>query len=130
MDGSKRMDRAISERVCRSVEEATAQVREVFRTRMETSEVLDRFWCVQDQLNRLLNTASENPREFFSIQQRAYPSLIWDVIDLISFAAKGNFTRTAAVNQSCESINRLLIEITRLKAESKRNAYTAVIWPG
>jgi hypothetical protein len=63
-----------------------------------------------------LDAASDGPDEFFDLQRQAYPSLILNVIDVIRFAARGQFAHIAAVNQSCDSINDLLIKIMALRA--------------
>jgi hypothetical protein len=98
-----------------SAGEAIANLREVFRIRMSTSEILARFWCLQDLLNRLLSVAAENPKGFFNILERGYPTFIPEVLDLISFASKAHLTQIAAVYQSCESINDRLLRINMLK---------------
>jgi hypothetical protein len=86
-----------------SAADAIANLREVFRVRMSTSEILARFWCLQDLLNRLLNVAAESPRHFFNVLERGYPTFIPEVLDLITFASKVHLTQIAAVYQSCES---------------------------
>ncbi|MBV8810474.1 MAG: hypothetical protein JO033_17525 [Acidobacteriaceae bacterium] len=60
--------------------------------------------------------AFENPGDFFSVQQKAYPSLISDVVDVMSLAAKKQFAQMPAVSQACESTNELLIRLVSLKA--------------
>ena len=110
------MDQAAVEYICSSVARATARVRQVFRTRTDAPEILNRFWCVQDLLTRLLEMAFENPGDFFSVQQKAYPSLISDVVDVMSLAAKKQFAQMPAVSQACESTNELLIRLVSLKA--------------
>lgn len=109
------MDRAKAQYICRSAAEATARLRDVFRVEMEMLAVLDHFWCLQDQLSRLLNSASDNPREFFTVQEEAYSFLFTDVVDVLRLVANSRFIQIAAVKQSCESINSLLTDVTNLR---------------
>lgn len=109
------MDRAKAQYICRSAAEATARLRDVFRVEMEMLAVLDHFWCLQDQLSRLLNSVSDNPREFFTVQEEAYSFLFTDVVDVLRLVANSRFIQIAAVKQSCKSINNLLTEVTNLR---------------
>ncbi|MBV8808239.1 MAG: hypothetical protein JO033_06150 [Acidobacteriaceae bacterium] len=105
----------LGQQLCVSIAEAVTQAREVFQVRMDVTETLDRFWCVQDQLHRLVNLAAERPGDAFPVQEQAYPSLVPDIVELISFARKGHFTHIAALHQSCEAINQLLLQLAMLK---------------
>jgi hypothetical protein len=82
------VDRATTEQICRSLAEATARASEVFKSKLGTEQIHDRFWCVQDQLSRALESASENSGQFFAYQRNAFPSLFSDVIEMISFTSK------------------------------------------
>lgn len=113
------MNEVTAEQICHSVAEASGRAREVLLIRVDTEEVLDRFWCVQDQLARFLDAASTAPEEFFNVQQLSQPGLISDVSDLVDSAVrKERVNRIAAVNQCCGSIGALLVKIARLKASA------------
>ena len=99
------------ERLCHNVAVCVAEVRAVFRSTAPVPEILDRFWCLQDNLSRLLEAISDYPVETLEALE-SHPWLLSDVVDVLEFSSKLQSIRNiAAVRESADAINNSLLEI-------------------
>ena len=104
---------------------ALQEVRKTFQQRTKTSEVLDAFWCLQDQVHRLVENASDHPDEAFHLIESAHPHLVRDIAELLSFALKRSVIQIPAVSQSCSEINDSLQRLQNLKYQPRSRAASA-----
>lgn len=101
------MDTAETGRLCKDVEYAAIQIRTLISYQTDVGEILDRFWLLQDSLNRLLNAVDGD---------RGEPSQSRRVIRRVVVALESQASRRAAipaVKHACEKINGLLISLER-----------------
>ena len=99
------------ERLCQNVSVSVSEVRAVFRSALPVPEILDRFWCLQDNLSRLLEAISDYPVETLEALG-SHPRLLSDVVDVLEFSSKlSNLRNIAAVRESADAINNSLLEI-------------------
>jgi hypothetical protein len=103
--------------ICDDVKRAVRGVRLRIQSGSEVSQVLDAFWCLQDQVHRLVASASDSPYEILSALKTECPRLIQDIIALLDFTAKVHFRHIAAVERSCTALNDSLMELERLKRQ-------------
>jgi hypothetical protein len=89
-------------------------VRLWFRSSVDTSELLDRFCCLQDQVSRLVESASDAREETFDVLKRKHPDLIRDIIELVSFTEKVHLNNASAVSHACSAISRSLARLEYL----------------
>jgi hypothetical protein len=103
------------ERVCEGVAAAVFEVRTVFRSAPPVSEILNRFWALQDQLSRLLEAITDHPLATMEVLDK-HAGLLADVVDVLEFSSKLPSLRSiAAVRESGESINASLLEIQYMR---------------
>jgi hypothetical protein len=99
------------ESLCQNVAASVSEVRAVFRSSLPVPEILDRFWCLQDNISRLLEAISDYPAETLQALE-GHPRLLTDVVDVLEFSAKlPSLRNIAAVRESAASINNSLLEI-------------------
>ena len=113
------MTTADIERLCDDVARAVEQVRKGFRSKLDTPEVLDRFWCLQDQVNRLVESASDCPSQTFDVIKETHPRLIRNILDVLNFAEKTQFSSAPAITTSVLRIDRSLAKLEFLREQDK-----------
>ena len=113
------MDTTETGKLCKDIEHTAAQIRTQIGNRTSISEVLDRFWLLQDSLNRLLEVVV---REHGEVSQCR--SLIRKVVDALESPQARKRAGIHGVKNACEQINTLL---TRLEQETQQ-ARTASVW--
>jgi len=87
----------------------------VFRSSLPVTDILNRFWYLQDNLSRLLEAITDHPAETMGTLGQ-YPSLLSDVVDVLERSAMLPDLRTiAAVRDAGESITSLVGEIQYLR---------------
>ena len=101
--------------LCGHVAQAVQQIRATFRSNFQISEMMDRFWALQDHLHRLLEALYDDRSELPRLKE-AYPRLTKDVVDILSFTAGTYVGKVPAVKESCYAINELLLGIGELKS--------------
>ena len=100
------MQTADATELCRSANDAVNQIRPILQGRTDTFQVLDRFWCLQDVLARLVQAVNDAP-----VVAQEYRGLIRRVIEVLSDAKDLHFTSIPAVAAASEAINLSLIEL-------------------
>ena len=109
------METAELDSLCQNVAASVAEVRRVFRSAFPTPEILDRFWRLQDNLSRLLESITDYPMETTEALE-SHPGLLADVVDVLEFSSKLQSLRNVpAVREAKDSINSSLVEIQYLK---------------
>lgn len=103
--------------LCSGVANAVEQVQIGFRSHTETSEVLDRLWCLQDQIARLVESASEFQEETFDLLKRRHPDLIRDIEDVLNFTEKLHLNTASAMSAACCAIRRSLKTLRHLEEQ-------------
>jgi hypothetical protein len=103
------------QQIFEEIETATEKVREVARYGLNESDILARFWSLQDNLGRLIQLVSEQPEETLKMMEEKYPSILRDAIDSISFPPKLRAREISAVSYACHDINESLIRLSYLK---------------
>ena len=101
-----------------SVLRAVQQVRHVMLCRTRTEDVLQAFWCLQDQTYRLLACVVDGEVDY-SVLSRNSPNLVPTIVDALGQAAKSAIVQIAAVHQACIAINQSLLQLQRIKYERK-----------
>ncbi len=101
--------------ICEEIENATVKVREVASRGLNESDILSRFWSLQDNLSRLIQFVSEQPEETLTLIEQKHPSMLRDAIDSISFPPKLRAREISAVSYACQDINECLIRLSYLK---------------
>ncbi|HEX4170344.1 MAG TPA: hypothetical protein VHZ55_33170 [Bryobacteraceae bacterium] len=96
------------------VEQAAEQVHLTFRGRSEESEVLDRFWQLEDDVYRLLEAANDAGGDTIECRD-----LIRKVVSVLGSAEVFNLSSVPAVKASCEAINEHLIALEHLKQKAR-----------
>jgi hypothetical protein len=118
------MDTIDIDRLCKNVANAVEQVRIGFRSDIGTSGVLDGFWGLQDQLSRLVESASDRREETFDTLEREHSGLIQDIADLLSFTKKSQSKNAPAVSSASYAISRSLSTLDHL-AQQRYGAMAA-----
>jgi hypothetical protein len=111
------MDAATISQHLKPVENANRRLQTSIRTRANVEELLDRVWCLQDELRRLLQVVDESP--WIATQLPGLSSAIINEIRSMDFL---KISRLAAVQNACESINQSLILLEKKKEEFKYGA--------
>ena len=111
--------------ICNDVKHAVLGGGLSIQSGSEVSQVLDAFWRLQDQIHRLVASASDSPSEIFSELRTGCPRLIQDIIALLDFTAKVHFRHIAAIERSCTAINDSLMELEHLKQQHLSHAVRA-----
>jgi len=103
------------EHVCEGVASSVSQVRMVFHSSLAVTEILNRFWYLQDNLFRLLEVMTDHPDETMEVLER-HPTLLADVVDVLERSSRfASLRGIAAVREAGESINSSLLEIQGLR---------------
>jgi hypothetical protein len=101
------MDTTETARLCKDVEYAAAQVRTLVRDRADISETLERFWLLQDSLNRLLYVVD---------QEQGGVGQCRKVIRTVVTTLESPLARSISipgVRKTCDEINTLLMRLER-----------------
>ena len=108
-----------------AVREAISAVRSTFTSRSDVAEVLDRFWCLQDNLALLVEAVADRPQEAMEAlrEQDAIP--VENVVDVLTFTSKLKIGKLPAVAESCAKINDSLWKLQTLLGD--RRAVAAAI---
>ena len=93
-------------RICKNVEHATAQIRTSIGDTTDISEILNRFWFLQDSLMRLIDAVD---RERGQVTQCR--SIIHKVVYLLELPKVQKLSSISGVKLACESINSCLISL-------------------
>ena len=102
------------ERICEGVAFSVAQVRIVFCSSLPVTDILNRFWYLQDNLSRLLEAITDHPAQTLEVLE-SYPSLLGDVADVLERSSKlPSLRNIAAVREAGDSINSSLAKIQGL----------------
>ena len=101
------MDTAETVRLCKDVEYAAIQIRTAIGYRTGVGEILDRFWLLQDSLNRLVDAVDDDRGEI----GRSRKVIRCVVVALESQARR--CTTIPAVKLACDRINNLLVRLER-----------------
>jgi hypothetical protein len=108
-----------AEALAREALGAKLKLHSLFASSPSIEDLLDTFWCLQDVLSRLLDMASDAPRETLRVVQQTCPRMVPDIIALLSFTSKTSFRRNVAIRNSCEAINNSLVNLMELKESSR-----------
>lgn len=106
------MDTAETVRLCKELEYAAAQVRTLIGDRTDITEVLDRFWRLQDSLYRLVNAVDGECSEISRCRK-----LIRYVVSTLESSQTTRWAKVPAVRDACDKINNLLIRLERTTQE-------------
>ena len=112
------MDAIDIDELCADVSKAVGDIRMGFRSNIDTAEVLDRFWCLQDQISRLVESAVDRRQETLHLLKQRHPRLIQNVIDVLSFAEKLHITDRSAIAAATFAINRSLEKLEYLREQA------------
>ncbi|MGI9069771.1 MAG: hypothetical protein ACR2JB_00195 [Bryobacteraceae bacterium] len=116
------MDTIEVDQLCNDVAKAVEQLRIGFRANLDTPEVLDRFWCLQDQLARLIESASDRREETLDVLKRTHPGLVRDILNVLSFTEKLHFDNTSAGRTASLAINRSLAKLQYIVEQGRNMA--------
>src|SRR3954447_7504453 len=111
------MDTVDIERLCASVENAVEQVSIGVQSKIDSPKLLDRFWCLQDQVTRLVESASDSRQETFEVLKKMHPALIQNIRDALNFARKLHFDSASALSGAAAAINRSLTKLEQLREQ-------------
>ena len=100
------MDTTETGRLCKTVEYAAAQVRSTIGDHADTSEILDRFWFLQDALSRLLEAVDNEDGDVTQCR-----GLIRKVVEVLGSPQVRKLSLIPAVKLACETINSCLISL-------------------
>ncbi|MFL6354568.1 MAG: hypothetical protein ACJ74Z_22335 [Bryobacteraceae bacterium] len=109
----------------KNIASTVEQVTLAFRSSVCTREMRNRFWCLQDQIARLVELASDRREETFEILRQKHPRLIRDILDVLSSRDKQRVSRASAVNRASAAINHSLTRLEYLREESSAVAARA-----
>lgn len=112
------------ESLCRTLSRSISSVRNALHSR-PIPEVLDRFWNIQDHLNRLVDLASVCSEVVFWSMEEDFPTLLDDVRDLLASASRGAVAHNTAAHACCRTINQLLTKLESYRLPSEAKALTA-----
>jgi len=102
-------------RLCQNVEHATAQIRTSIGDRTGISEILDRFWLLQDSLSRLIQSAADHERGNMT-QCR---SVIRKVLSILESPQARKQSSISGVRLACEAINSSLIRLEQVMQQAQ-----------
>lgn len=111
------MDMIDIDRLCNNVADAVERVRTAFLSEIDISEMLDRYWCLQDQVYRLVESASDHREETFDILERKHSRLIQDIVDSLR-STEMHLKRSSAVSSASLAISRSLSTLDQLGQQS------------
>jgi hypothetical protein len=102
---------------CRDVERAAAQIRTLIGDRTDISEILDRFWLLEDSLNRLVDVVDMERRDITQCR-----SIIRNVVSALEAPQSQKRANVPAVRNACDKINGLLIQLERTTERARARA--------
>jgi hypothetical protein len=102
------MDTTETGRRCRDVEHTAAQIRTLIGERTDISEILDRFWLLEDLLNRLIDVVDQERGDV--VQCR---SVIRNVVNAMDSPQVRKRTIIPGMRIVCDKINDLLAQLER-----------------
>src|SRR5947209_4411853 len=91
--------------IIENVLRAVRQVRAIGSFRSITEEILDAFWCLQDQTHQLVGHIDDHPSDIPVLSRRS-PTLIPAIVDVLSQASKSSTFQIPAVANACDAVNR------------------------
>jgi hypothetical protein len=100
------MDTTETGRLCKNVEYAAAQVRTSIGEHADISDILDRFWFLQDTLSRLLEAVDNEDGDVTQCR-----GLIRKVVEVLGSPQVRKLSSIPAVKLACETINSCLISL-------------------
>ena len=102
--------------LCKNVSSALRELRNGLRSPSDNFEMLTRFWAVQDNLNRLVQSCADKREETLEALSQDYPSLLREVIDVLSFVPQlRTLSCIDGVSAACAEINESLLSLEYLK---------------
>jgi hypothetical protein len=113
------------DRLCNDVADAVERIRIAFRSNIDIPELLDRVWCLQDQVSRLVESAFDQRQETFDVLREKHPGLIQDIMDLLGLTEKLHFADPSAIRAASRSINRSLGKLEQLREQANVTAANA-----
>jgi hypothetical protein len=102
-------------KLCEMAVRISSSVSDCVPARATRSEVLDRFWGLQDTIARLVGRASDFPREVFETLSQSHPQLLSEVAYTLEDAEQRRMTSLGAVRWSCAAIKNSLLELEILQ---------------
>jgi len=112
--------------LCDDVSHAVANLRSCLRSTCDNFEALTRFWALQDHLNRLVQSMSDDREETLQALAQNHPSLLREVIDVISFVPQlRSLSCIAGVTAACTEINESLLTLEYMKQSAPALAASA-----
>jgi len=112
--------------LCEDVSKAVRELRSYLRSPAENFEILTRFWALQDHLSRLVQSVADHREETLEVLSEEYPTLLRDVIDVISFIPRlRTLSCIDGVSAACADINESLLELEYLKHSQPAAVLTA-----
>ena len=117
------MDTTETGRLCKTVEYAAAQVRASVRDHADTSEILDRFWFLQDALSQLLEAVDTEDGDVTQCR-----GLIRKAVEVIGSPQVRKISYIPAVKLACETINSSLISLEQTTQQARTKLATSKIY--
>lgn len=96
---------------------AVQQVRRVTSFTTHTEDLLQAFWCLQDQTHRLLAEVLDGDLDYFVLNTTA-PDLVPTIVDALRRARNSAVFQIAAVSQACGATNESLLALQGSKREN------------
>lgn len=101
-------------RICKDVEHAAAQIRTLIGDRTGISEILDRFWLLQDLLDRLVDAVDQEGGEVSQCR-----TVIRNVVNTLQSPQARKRATVPGVRNACDKINGLLINLERMTQQAR-----------
>ena len=112
--------------LCFDVKPAIAEIKALIGAHGTPPELLDSFWCLQDQLHRLLAHVRDNPSDFQALGAMC-PDLAPEALRVLTSAVAAGIYEIPAVRNACRHINEYLIQLEHAhEQERTRNGNPAV----
>lgn len=105
------MDTPETARLCKDVNYASTQIRTLLGDRAGISETLDRFWLLQDLLNRLIDVVGQERGEVSQCH-----SVIRNVVSALESPQAKRQANTFGVQAARDKINGLLLRLEQANA--------------
>jgi hypothetical protein len=100
------MDTTETGRLCKNVEYAAAQARTSIGEYADISDILNRFWFLQDALSQLLEAVDDTNGDITQCR-----GLIRRVVEVLASPQVRKISYIPAVKLACETINSCLISL-------------------
>lgn len=101
-----------------NVSEAAHDVRGSMTYQGDRSDMLNRFWWLQDNLNRLVEVVSDQREDALPILRTLHSDLPNRISDLMHTVSTSKTDSIAAVASSCSAINRSLLAIESVSRQN------------